>query len=51
MRCRDLHILLEGYDAVACIRAPFAIGSFEDAVRWIKQGRGISLPHYLHPGS
>ena len=25
----------EGYDAVACIGAPFAIGSFEDAVGWI----------------
>lgn len=25
----------EGYDAVACIGAPFAIGSFEDAVGWM----------------
>ena len=25
----------EGYDAVACIGAPFAIGSFEDAVVWM----------------
>jgi hypothetical protein len=25
----------EDYDVVACIGAPFAIGSFEEAVRWV----------------
>lgn len=32
---RDFPLNPEGYDAVTCIGAPFAIGSFEEAVTWM----------------
>jgi cyclopropane fatty-acyl-phospholipid synthase-like methyltransferase len=32
---RDFVADAEGYDVVACIGAPFAIGSFEEAVGWM----------------
>jgi ubiquinone/menaquinone biosynthesis C-methylase UbiE len=36
-RALEFHVDAEPYDVVTCIGAPFAIGSFEEAVIWMKR--------------